>query len=1106
MHNQPYKIELGGTVLKTVTGLFRLLRTFKESTGFSKKKPMASSLMILLLLSFFAFTLETQTANARTYYNTFYAYADSYIEDGNTGRNNGWDRELLVYYPRGFEFYIHGYSLLKFDLSSIPRDAVIISAQLKMYLEAGSGKIEVRRITSDWQEGTVTWDHQPSMYTPPSSPPYYVPTYSDVGPTSKRYQWTVTDIVKGWFDGSFSNYGLLLKPLYETSPNTCSCVFYSREYRGDNYIGRIPALEVAYETVTTPPTPPPTPEPEPIDNSPPAVTITSTPDIDVFNTPRILRVRANATDNVGLRSLELTGPGRSPVPWSTSDRGVLTHELSYDFMLDYGVNVFTAYAYDRVGQSTTVTKTIRVEHTPPLLQISNLKPITQHGPDLVANRQTMFKFNYTLDYPVPLTVRVHLKLEENYWETTIPIFRTERIEGVDYIILPSYVTLYPTPDGKQRTAYLFEEMIGRQGQFLPKPLYKGPTLKVYVEIDPFGGLSWDSGSNRSINGQYETRYSAYGSEHSQRAYYSSTIKIIFLEPNVHDRAIFGFTDAEKVELSENLIGEPYRTGEPYPYERYLDGLFPANFLVNREATYWRRGYVINWWDADALGEEAADEGYGRVVAIVPNGAIAANEGGNYVGVVFHRFYGLYDQSYHVAFVEYDEALDPGRYTYFPIVAHELSHTYRYPDIYDGYQIVVPYEDCAFFDEVEGGIIKVFNQTLLTSGNVRVAESYLLDPIPGEDWSSPLDTYPSSDYASAWDIMDHSGQERAEYWSYASYENAYYYTHGGDDPPETLLVSMIVYKNGTVVGRPFQKLYNQTVSFPGTDATGNFSLILYNRDGGVFRNYPFNGSFYCSVEPGGLKETEAVPFLTVVEWNDNLGRIELKDSEGKVWFSREVSAHTPTVSITSPEAGKVLGINNNYNISWEGNDEDGDPLWYTVLVQKEGDQVWRSLASRIQNQSITFSPSDEYREGNYSLQIKVTDGVNTAVKITQFSVAAGQLRTCTISADSNAHVTITGAGTYEEGETAQITAPTEASMEGIWGLLGAKYRFSRWEGDIKSTENGLTINITGDEGALSFSAFYISDYNEAYLKIGLVTAIAAVIVIGAALVRRRSRKN
>ena len=63
-------------------------------------------------------------------------------------------------------------SLLDFDLSQLPSDAIIISAKLSLYfytdLDAffgehhGSNSGKVNRVTSAWEEGTVTWNTQPT--------------------------------------------------------------------------------------------------------------------------------------------------------------------------------------------------------------------------------------------------------------------------------------------------------------------------------------------------------------------------------------------------------------------------------------------------------------------------------------------------------------------------------------------------------------------------------------------------------------------------------------------------------------------------------------------------------------------------------------------------------------------------------------------------------------------------------------------------------------------------------------------------------------------------------------------------------------------------------
>lgn len=724
-------------------------------------------------------------------------------------------------------------------------------------------------------------------------------------------------------------------------------------------------------------------------------------------------------------------------------------------------------------------------YTVPMLQVLGLEPVTQHGSTLIQTKQAIFKFNYTLTFTSSIQVTVRLKLDVREWHTYG--LREYPSDDPNYKLIDDRITLEPTADGNPKTAYLFEDSVGVEGIQLPTPwrTSSSPDVGVSLEVDPSGAVTWDDRSTLSISRRFPMKATVPG----QGEY----VKLVFFQFN-------RFTPEQQLEAQTKLIVEPYLRGDPSPYETYLSGIFPARFSINDYVCWWEGG-DIGWWDADTLAEEAAEEGYDRVVAIVPHGAL-----GDAIGVVHNAGYWWWDQGFHTAFVDYDYAIDAPRYLYYPVVAHELSHTYRHGDIYGGdRQWVVDY-DYVYFQEAIGdginpptGIIGIFKKDIYVG----------TDADPSKVLSGPdSQRLPLPTYVSAWDIMDYLRfTDVSLFWSDASYRKASESLTGTADPPEGLLVSMIVFRNGTVIGKPFQKLYNHTFFYPRTDAVGNFSLTLYDRGGGVFRSYPCNISFYYLAEPFGAVLSEAIPLITLVEWTDGLGRIELKESSnGRIWFERIVSEHAPTLEVIYPPEGKKLGIRRNYTIAWSGIDEDGDQLWYTVLLKGSGDPVWRLIASRIREDRVTFTPSDNvtdpifYEEGDYELQIKVTDGVNTAVKVLHVHIVEqSQIKIYDLFVGSNIGLKIDGSGTYEEGDLVRIEAPAEEPMKDLLGLLGGKYQFDRWTGAVESKDEEVVVPMTGEQTSLTATAIYVPNYTQVYLVLGtlviLAVAIMAVLKLG-----------
>lgn len=120
----------------------------------------------------------------------------------------------------------YAYSLLSFDMSSIPSHVKIISATLELWQHSPTstgGVVSVRRVLNDWTEGTKTngigttsWNERDTGLTW-SSPggDYSVTTDgSSIVPAAaiRWSQWDISQLVADWVSGKQVNYGFTLVP------------------------------------------------------------------------------------------------------------------------------------------------------------------------------------------------------------------------------------------------------------------------------------------------------------------------------------------------------------------------------------------------------------------------------------------------------------------------------------------------------------------------------------------------------------------------------------------------------------------------------------------------------------------------------------------------------------------------------------------------------------------------------------------------------------------------------------------------------------------------------------------------------------------------------
>jgi hypothetical protein len=114
----------------------------------------------------------------------------------------------------------------------------VTSATLYVFTNASSGHdVTVHRVTSGWLEAAVTWANFGGAFNAAAEGSF----------PSTSYGWKTVDLtalVTGWSDGSYNNFGVLLKQGFEEFPRTW---IKSRE-NDVNY----PYLEVCYSTAGGP--------------------------------------------------------------------------------------------------------------------------------------------------------------------------------------------------------------------------------------------------------------------------------------------------------------------------------------------------------------------------------------------------------------------------------------------------------------------------------------------------------------------------------------------------------------------------------------------------------------------------------------------------------------------------------------------------------------------------------------------------------------------------------------------------------------------------------------------------------------------------------------
>ncbi|MEZ4713885.1 MAG: DNRLRE domain-containing protein [Caldilineaceae bacterium] len=189
---------------------------------------------------------------------TIYAIQDTYVTSLQENKSWGTEPTIWVGYNKNQGLGIQR-SLLKFDLSEIPPNSTINSAELVLYLSATTSNdsdmsVTVSRLNGEWDEG-ITWaasfGNNPLIKEIERSSTQKIPAVPDT-----EHKWVITSLVQKWTNesGRPDNLALLIEGNEMASQHERG--FWSKDCGSKCTKSQQPHLLINY---SLPPTPTPIP-------------------------------------------------------------------------------------------------------------------------------------------------------------------------------------------------------------------------------------------------------------------------------------------------------------------------------------------------------------------------------------------------------------------------------------------------------------------------------------------------------------------------------------------------------------------------------------------------------------------------------------------------------------------------------------------------------------------------------------------------------------------------------------------------------------------------------------------------------------------------------
>ena len=198
----------------------------------------------------------------------------------------------------------------------------------------------------------------------------------------------------------------------------------------------------------------------------------------------------------------------------------------------------------------------------------------------------------------------------------------------------------------------------------------------------------------------------------------------------------------------------------------------------------------------------------------------------------------------------------------------------------------------------------------------------------------------------------------------------------------LVMGTVDLETDAVALDPFVLIPDATYTVERTP--GEYSIELLGGGDVLLAGYPFTPKVQdveqntngASCAAGAAEETPQVPasIFEFVTWDADTQRVRITH-DGEELASRDVSAHAPAVTVTSPNGGEVLD-GDTIDVAWSAEDADGDDLSATLLYSADGGESWMTLVSRVTGDSYPVDAGLLAGSEEALIRVTVSDGVNT----------------------------------------------------------------------------------------------------------------------------------